>query len=218
MHCRRRFQLWRSNNLNKFILNSALIIFVRNPVPGKVKTRLASTLGNEKALAIYKILLSHTHTVSKALPVDKFIFYDDFINPYDFWENEIYEKKIQQGRDLGERMANAFTHLFRKNYRKIVIIGSDCFELTNEIITEAFRSLSQNDVVIGPAKDGGYYLLGMNRFIPELFREKKWSSDSVYKDTVNQIKELDKNLYELKLLNDIDKESDVDFNKLTDAI
>ncbi len=199
-------------------MKSALIIFVRNPVLGKVKSRLAATLGNEKALAIYKALLAHTRNISLDLPVDKFIFYEDFVNQDDLWQNNIYNKFLQEGDDLGCRMKNAFQSLFEKKYEKIIIIGSDCYELSTGIIIEAYNLLSENDVVAGPASDGGYYLLGMKNFIPSLFDNKNWSSDTVYFDTINQIKALQYKFSSLDLLNDVDVESDIDFDKLNRLI
>lgn len=212
MHCRRRFQLWRRCCLNLVNLKSALIIFVRNPVLGKVKTRLAATLGNERALEIYKLLLAHTNEISKNLSAAKYVFYEDFVNTNDMWQNDVYRKKLQAGNNLGERMRNAFDELFQKGYEKIIIVGSDCYELTSDILNEAFYSLTKTDVVIGPAKDGGYYLLGMNHFVPQLFEDKKWSSNSVYTDTVNQIKALNKSFTSLAILSDVDEEKDIDFN------
>ncbi len=194
-------------------MKSALIIFVKNPVLGKVKSRLAAALGNEKALAIYKTLLAHTHKISIDLYADKFIFYEDYVNHDDLWENHIYNKFLQEGDDLGCRMKNAFGHLFEKGYEKIIITGSDCYELSTEIIIEGYNLLSENDVVAGPASDGGYYLLGMKNFIPRLFDNKNWSSDTVYPDTVNQIKALHYTFSALELLNDVDVESDIDFDK-----
>ncbi|MEP7229891.1 MAG: TIGR04282 family arsenosugar biosynthesis glycosyltransferase [Ginsengibacter sp.] len=195
-------------------MKSALIIFVRNPVLGRVKSRLAVTLGDEKALAIYKALLYHTHLITISLAADKYIFYEDFINNNDLWENDIYGKLLQEGDNLGSRMKNAFAYLFEKKYRKIIIIGSDCYELSEGIINNAYDLLTENDLVVGPASDGGYYLLGMNTFISLLFDNKKWSSDSVYADTINHAKSLHYKFTSLKLLNDVDVESDIDFDKL----
>jgi rSAM/selenodomain-associated transferase 1 len=195
-------------------LKSALIIFVRNPVLGKVKTRLAASLGDQKALEIYKSLLTHTLEISKDLKEDKYIFYEDFISSQDIWPNDIYNKKLQQGNSLGDRMKDAFDLLFKKGFGKAIIIGSDCFELTPEVLNDAFNRLSTNDIVIGPATDGGYYLLGMNHFIPVLFDDKQWSSSSVYADTVSQIRRLGKTFYSLTMMNDVDEESDVDFSKI----
>ena len=95
-------------------LKQALIIFVRNPVLGKVKTRLAKTIGNERALSIYKELLQHTHDITQTQPCDKYIFYADGITENDIWENNIYKKWIQNGQDLGARMQAAFELLFNK--------------------------------------------------------------------------------------------------------
>ncbi len=146
---------------------------------GKVKSRLAATVGEQRALDIYKQLLSHTHTVSKKIDADKFIFYEDFLNEEDIWENTIYKKFLQQGENLGQRMKHAFEKLSSKGYEKILIIGSDCYELTTGILNDAYEALSMVHLVIGPASDGGYYLLGMAKFIPALFDNKVWSSDTV---------------------------------------
>ncbi len=89
-------------------MKSALIIFVRNPVLGKVKTRLAKELGNEVALSVYKKLLTHTHSVVSNINADRFIFYADDINENDIWKNDLYHKHLQSGNDLGERMRSAF--------------------------------------------------------------------------------------------------------------
>jgi uncharacterized protein len=195
-------------------MDQAIIIFVRNPVLGKVKSRLATSVGKKNALKIYNWLLDHTCKISKNLSTDKFVFYEDFINYDDIWDNAIYRKKLQEGNGLGKRMKNAFKYLFDAGYRKIIIIGSDCYELTSKIIEDAFDTFSKNDVVIGPALDGGYYLLGMDDFIPELFENKKWGSDTVFADTVSQVKKLDYSLNVLVQLKDVDVESDIDFNKL----
>ncbi len=190
-------------------MKTALIIFVRNPVFGKVKSRLAATLGKEKALAIYKELLAHTNKILKDIPVEKFVFYDDFINHDDIWQNETYHKFLQEGDNLGERMKKAFEKLFNDGYTKAVIIGSDCFELTTGIILKGIKMLSTYDIVIGPASDGGYYLLGMNNFIHELFENKKWSTDTVYRDTLDQVEKFDHSVGVLALLNDVDEENDI---------
>src|SRR4051812_9764031 len=111
-------------------MKQALIIFIRNPVLGQVKTRLAKTLGDEQTLSIYKELLRHTHAITQKLPFDKYVFYADGITKGDIWENYIYNKLVQTGNDLGARMQAAFELLFSKGYQHICIIGSDCYELT----------------------------------------------------------------------------------------
>ena len=191
--------------------SSAIVIFVRNPVLGKVKTRLAQVLGVEKALAIYKILLQRTHDIAICVEADKFLYYADYVNQEDIWENDVFKKQLQSGIELGERMKNAIGDLFDKGYSKVGIIGSDCYELTSEIIQEGIDKLDKNNVVLGPAKDGGYYFLGMSSYFPELFDEKKWSTETVLQDTVEQLKQMDVTYFKLPLLSDVDEPEDINF-------
>lgn len=186
-----------------------MIIFVRNPVPGKVKTRLARNIGEEKALRIYRHLLDHTHRITLDLACDKFVFYADVLNENDLWENDRYHKKLQTGDDLGCRMLDAFSSLFLSGYQKLIIIGSDCLELTTGIIERGFLQLEKQDVVIGPCPDGGYYLLGMKQNTPALFEGKTWSTPSVLADTIADCRERSLTYSLLPLLNDIDEEKDI---------
>jgi rSAM/selenodomain-associated transferase 1 len=188
-------------------MKKALIIFVRNPQAGKVKTRLAATIGDEKALLLYKHLLQHTHDISLNLPVTKFVYYADYVNNYDLWSG--FEKRLQQGNDLGERMKNAFAELFKSGFTNICIIGSDCYELTSEILTDAFEKLNTADVVAGPVSDGGYYILGMNKPVPDFFINKEWSTDTVFSDTLKDAAALNLTMHQLPMLHDIDTETDL---------
>jgi rSAM/selenodomain-associated transferase 1 len=189
--------------------NSLLIIFYRNPELGKVKTRLAATLGDSKALAVYLYLSAHTKSITESLPVDKAVFYSNHIDTEDNWDNAAYHKNLQSGTNLGERMANAFREGFRSGYLSICIVGTDCFELTSAAIEEAFAKLQLNDTVIGPANDGGYYLLGMNAYHAEFFENKSWSTSSVYEATLQDFKVLGLKYYKLPILTDIDEEKDL---------
>lgn len=191
---------------------SALIIFVRNPVLGKVKTRIAATVGSEEALKIYKRLLEQTHSITQNLMIDKYIFYADFINHDDIWENDIYKKALQSSMELGERMKNAFGFLFENGYNAVGIIGSDCYDLTEQTLSGAFEKLTKTQVVIGPAKDGGYYFIGMSSFEPQLFDNKNWSSSTVLQQTVEQLNDLDIEYYQLITLSDVDEAEDVNFS------
>ena len=188
--------------------NNALIIFTRNPELGKVKTRLASTIGDEKALVIYKELLLHTMETTKNIDVDVFVFYDKKIEENDIWSNETYHKFVQSGEDLGEKMQNAFQKLFDLKYQNCIIIGSDLFDLNEKIISDAFQMFDKNDVVIGPAEDGGYYLLGLKKIIPEIFKNKKWGTSSVFEDTIKDLENL--KIEYTKKLNDIDTFEDLE--------
>ena len=113
-----------------------LIIFIKNAEKGKVKTRLASTLGDDMALKIYYALLHHTRKVVQALPVNRLLFYSRFIHEGDDWPASDFQKHLQEGNDLGERMVNAFALAFQ-HYQKVIIIGSDCASLTPAIVEEA---------------------------------------------------------------------------------
>ena len=188
--------------------NNALIIFTRNPELGKVKTRLASTIGDEKALEIYKELLLHTMETTRNLDDDVFVFYDKKIEENDIWPNETYHKFVQSGEDLGEKMQNAFQKLFDLNYQNCIIIGSDLFDLNEKLISDAFQMFDKNDVVIGPAEDGGYYLLGLKKIIPEIFKNKKWGTSSVFEDTIKDLENL--KIEYTKKLNDIDTFEDLE--------
>lgn len=189
-------------------MEEALIIFARNPVRGKVKTRLAATMGDDKALSVYQSLLEHTVQVTQQLSCDRYVFYADGISLNDVWSDEVYLKKNQKGNDLGQRMLHAFDILFEQGYQKVIIIGTDCFELSYSILLDAFIALDTNEVVIGPSIDGGYYLLGMQQFYPILFEEKAWSTDTVYSSTVQQLDIQKISYHILPILNDIDTEDD----------
>jgi uncharacterized protein len=190
-------------------MKKALIIFVRHPEPGKVKTRLAKETGDEKALQVYKELLQHTHDIAIDIDCHKFVYYADGIAENDLWENNVFEKKSQKGDNLGNRMMAAFLELFQQGYSKIVITGSDCPGLTSLIIEEAFDKLATADVVIGPSYDGGYYLLGLTHLIPDLFINKQWSTDTVLTDTIRDIVRLRKLCSLLAELQDIDTAEDL---------
>ena len=186
-----------------------LIIFYRNPELGKVKTRLAATLGDSAALAIYLYMVAHTKSITENLPYDKAVFYSHHIDTEDGWDNAVFQKHLQSGIDLGERMFNAFRNGFQSGYRSICIVGTDCLELTADIIKDAFAKLQSNDTVIGPARDGGYYLLGMNTNHAELFQNKLWSTNTVYEDTLRNFKTIGLKFFELPVLTDVDEETDL---------
>jgi uncharacterized protein len=194
---------------------SALIIFQKNAILGKVKTRLAASVGDEQALEVYQWLISYTHEMVKELKVDKYLFFSDNIPENLAGEEKCFDLEVQTGENLGERMRIAFERLFAKGYNNIVIIGTDCPELKLNDLNEAFVALSQADMVIGPAKDGGYYLLGMSSFIPEIFNDIPWSTSKVLELTLNKADSLKLDYEFLKTLSDIDTIKDWEhFNTL----
>ncbi|WP_435356450.1 TIGR04282 family arsenosugar biosynthesis glycosyltransferase [Emticicia sp. SJ17W-69] len=199
-------------------IQNALIIFIKNPQLGKVKTRLAATVGNEKALEIYQVLMSHTHRITNDLNIEKYLYYSDFIDHNDIWSNDNYHKYVQQqGQDLGLKMASAFRDTLQNNCSKVIIIGSDCLELTDEIINDGYEQLIDNEVVIGPATDGGYYLIGFNfetvgercgEVLKRVFLEKQWSHVNVCDEAIKACNDLKLKISKLPILTDVDEEKD----------
>ncbi len=186
-----------------------LIIFVKNPVLGKAKTRLAATIGDANALEIYKLLLKRTVEITTELSCDKVVFYSEFIDNQDVWDNDVYRKRIQVDGDLGEKMSKAIEQEFDSGYESICIIGSDCYDLDSKIINSAFEILEEKDVVIGESEDGGYYLLGMNKLNPAFFENKNWSTETVATDTIDDFRKGNLTFGKLPVLNDIDEEKDL---------
>ena len=190
-------------------MKKALIIFVRKPEVGKVKTRLAASMGEEKALAVYRRLLEHTHHISEGVKAEKFVFYFDEIEENDHWSDGNFNKSQQSSGDLGEKMRDAFSILFNEGYNDVAIIGSDCYELTTAIIEDSFEMLQQNDLAIGPANDGGYYLLGMKKLCMELFSDIEWSTEKVFAQTLAACISAGLSYSLLPQLTDIDTEADL---------
>lgn len=186
-----------------------LMIFIKNPIEGDVKTRLAASVGSANALQVYKKLLRHTQDVAEQLDCDRQLWYSTMIDRRDSWDDEHFDKKLQQGDDLGERMSAAFREAFDDGYEKVVIIGSDCPDLAPHHIKKAFEELASNDAVIGPSKDGGYYLLALTNFHPELFSGVAWSTPEVYEKTKEFFGQLGLSFSTLEMLNDIDTLEDL---------
>ncbi|MFY0593499.1 TIGR04282 family arsenosugar biosynthesis glycosyltransferase [Roseivirga sp.] len=186
-----------------------LIIFVKNPKLGKAKTRLAATVGKEKALAIYELLLEKTKQETINLDVDRIVYYSDFIDESDLWQNNLFYKGLQIEGNLGEKISAVFQQAFTDGYERVCIIGSDCYDLTQDQLRSAFQELQNNQAVLGPAEDGGYYLLGISEMNSLLFENKNWSTETVGSDTIEDFKSLGMTYQILPTLNDIDTESDL---------
>lgn len=212
MYCGCRKQLRRRGGGVNLRMKKALIIFVRNAERGKVKTRLAASIGEDNALKVYNLLLAHTREIAGSVNCDRFVFYAESIAAEDQWDNAQFFKRLQHGEDLGKRMSNACKELFDQGFHKVCIIGSDCYELTSTIITDAFSELSYKDVVIGRARDGGYYLIGMQKHQERLFINKSWSSDTVFRDTMHDINMARLSFATLPLLSDVDEVKDITFD------
>lgn len=184
-----------------------ILVFVRNPELGKVKTRLSKTIGDRDALKIYTILLNHTESVINSNSADKVVYYSEEIQQNDLWSETLYQKKLQKGPDLGARMQHAFETAFKDLYEKVVIVGSDLYDLNPTHIEDALKALETHDLVLGPSLDGGYYLLGMKELHSAVFKNKLWGTDSVLESTLKDLQP--QNVKLLDALNDIDTFEDL---------
>ncbi|MBZ9627177.1 TIGR04282 family arsenosugar biosynthesis glycosyltransferase [Psychroflexus sp. CAK57W] len=188
-------------------MKKLVIVFAKNPEPGKCKTRLAKSIGDEKALEVYKELIKHTAKTIGNANTSRAVFYSEEIQTQDLWNDTLFQKEIQSNGHLGQKMQAAFEWGFEQGYSKICIVGSDLFELETSDIDKAFQELEQTDIVFGPANDGGYYLMGMTRFYKNAFLEKAWSTESVLEKTIEDLKGL--KLAFLKTKTDIDTLEDL---------
>ncbi|MCC3156848.1 TIGR04282 family arsenosugar biosynthesis glycosyltransferase [Hymenobacter sp. 15J16-1T3B] len=186
-----------------------LLIFARYPELGKVKTRLAAGLGEEAALSIYRQLLAHTRAAVAPLPAARTLWLAAAPPPA---AGPLWPGTAQQlqpvGADLGQRMAHAFAAAFAQGARRVVVIGTDCPGLRTELLATAFEQLRHHDVVLGPAADGGYYLLGLGQPQPALFEGIRWSTDSVLRDTLAIAERQRLTVARLPTLQDVDTAED----------
>lgn len=181
-----------------------LIIFGKYPESGKVKTRLAKSIGEDKAAEAYVRLMNYTLELSTKLDCDTCLAYSDD-NHLEEWNSQVDFVITQKGEDLGERMMDSFEQWFEKGYERIVLIGSDCAELRTDIIEDAFEGLEYNEVVVGPAEDGGYYLIGTNTHLPVLFEDMEWSTEEVFENTFHRIRWAKVGAEFLEKLSDVDE-------------
>ena len=187
-------------------VDAGLVVFLRLPDKGKVKTRLAATLGEVAALEIYKKLVSITLDIVIRSEIPTYLFYTNGLPPASTRDAR-FSYHIQADGDLGSRMADALSFVLSL-HQKALIIGSDCPGLTPEILDAGYRSLDEKDIVLGPADDGWYYLLGCSELHPAVFANIKWSTSSVLDQTIEKIKEANLSFCLLEKLHDIDTAED----------
>jgi rSAM/selenodomain-associated transferase 1 len=183
-----------------------LIVFVKNIKLGKVKTRLAKSIGNEGAFEVYKHLVEITEEATQKVKHEKHIYFSDVIID-EKWPNT--PKFVQKGADLGEKMQNAFEKGFSDGYKKIILIGSDLPDISATIIQKGFDQLNNSEIVFGPAEDGGYYLVGMTKKCYSIFTDKQWSTENLLAVTLAELKENKIGVSLLETLNDIDTIDDL---------
>jgi rSAM/selenodomain-associated transferase 1 len=191
-----------------------LLLFAREPVLGRVKTRLAAGIGAEAALAVYRELLALTAAAAAQAGVPATVWLAEAPAtaaaevPRPEWPGLPWRVQPAVG-SLGARMSYAFGEAFAAGAGRVVVIGTDCPGLSGELLTQAFAQLLTHDLVVGPADDGGYYLLGMNALAPELFENKAWSTDSVLPDTLADAARLGLRVAQLPTLHDVDSAADL---------
>ncbi len=189
--------------------SQALILMTRVPVPGKTKTRLMPHLSAEECAGFHEACLQDIVRVQRELKKPTNIFYSE----------ELTEKFVsmfpkesrfisQEGDNLGERMSQAF-RISLQDYKFTVMVGSDLPHLTVRILQSAFEALEQHDVVLGPALDGGYYLIGLKQFIPDLFTGITWGSSEVFSQTIERVHSLGLSYRLLQTMQDLDTIEDL---------
>ncbi len=186
---------------------SALGVFAKPPRPGLVKTRLGADIGAEKAARIYRYCLEHTLAVAQESGLDYRIFLSE-PDDDECFQDEVYT--LQRGADLGARMYNALQNLLRDSEHGAILTGSDCIDLTPRHLREAARALNDHELVLSPARDGGYALIGCSQPRPELFSGMEWSTERVLQQTLDRARALDLRVCLLETVRDIDTLADVE--------
>ena len=187
--------------------NPLVLVFCKNQIIGKVKSRLALKIGQKKAFLIYSELVDKTASIVNSLSSEVHVYYSDYIEENDKFHSSKIKKFIQKGNNLGDRIINALNISF-KNFSPVVVIGSDLWKLEISDIEDTFRILKNKNVVIGPSNDGGYYLIGMNYLDTKIFENKNWGQESVLNDTIRDIDDKT-NIHLLDEKTDIDTYDDL---------
>jgi uncharacterized protein len=191
----------------------SIILFMRAPEIGKVKTRLSQKLGPKTILDLYQCFVLDVLHAAQKTKIDIRIFFHPagFETSLSQWLGDSYDYHLQDGKDLGIRMANAFIQTFSSGYDRAILIGTDCPEMTTGILEEAFFGIDQTGCVIGPSVDGGYYLIGFKAtsFMEKLFHDMEWGTDIVYQQTLDRCLQMNIKPSILQPLNDIDTWEDL---------
>jgi rSAM/selenodomain-associated transferase 1 len=201
-------------------MNKHLIIFTRYPEPGKTKTRLIPVVGEIGAANLHRQMTEKTlKTVRKLQNLDPLSIEVRFTGGnLDVMQNWLGSDLIYDAQsfgDLGNRMGKAFQMAFYEEKTHIIMIGTDCPELTVDILSQSFKLLQNHNIVLGPAKDGGYYLMGLKNYIPELFNNILWGTATVFDTTINICESLNLSVGKLPVLLDIDRPEDLVFTEFS---
>ncbi len=190
-----------------------VLLFIKTPEKGKVKTRLSTHLNDEIILNLYRCFVAD---LIESLKMGEYTLVIAFY-PVELedkvisWLGTEHSYTPQVGRHLGERMENAFRESFLSGFSEVLVLGSDIPDLTPSAIDKAFEALRNHDAVIGPCFDGGYYLIGftMKTFLPDIFKGIQWSTERVFKDTMGVFSKKGYKVYVLPKLRDIDRIEDL---------
>jgi rSAM/selenodomain-associated transferase 1 len=193
-----------------------LIVFVKYPAPGAVKQRLAQHIGPDAAAKIYRqmaeAVVNNTAPQAAADYAVEICF-----DPKDdkhlvrSWLTSSNRLSAQQGAGLGARMLNAFICAFESGFKRVILIGSDCPDISRQIILQGFAQLQYKDIVIGPAYDGGYYLIGLRQPREEVFQDIEWGTEKVFQQTCDKIKASGLSFGLLPTLRDVDRVEDLKY-------
>ena len=190
-----------------------LLFFIKSPEKGKVKSRLASVIGDKPAANLYRDFITQMLSTLRRgdFPFHICFYPHNALKGVKKWLGDQHHYIPQKGKDLGERMSNAFRKAFDTGFKRVVLVGSDIPDLPLKVIEEAFISLKEEDAAIGPAYDGGYYLIGFKEktFSPQVFERMAWGTERVFEDTMKVLKNLNQRVHTLPYLRDIDTVDDL---------
>ncbi len=193
--------------------DSLALMFVKAPVRGQVKSRLAAALGEDTALELYRnFALDMLHAMDGAgIPSIIFFHPPDAENEVASWLGKQRSYQKQHGTDVGERMEEAFRRVFSRGCSRAILVGRDLPDLPGGLLIDALNALTDHDAVIGPAEDGGYYLIGFrsDSFLPEVFHGIHWSTDSVFRTTINLLGRENRTVYRMHPWRDVDTIQDL---------
>jgi len=192
---------------------NCIIFFVKDPVKGAVKRRLAADLNETIAVELYRIFILDMLATLDTCEAQCLIcvYPESALEKVKKWLGPLYHYLPQEGKDLGERMKDCFIEAFSMKCKNVILIGSDIPDLPLVIIKAAFRMFETHDAVVGPAHDGGYYLIGFRNdtFVPEVFDKMKWGGETVLRSTLNRLKKRGCRVHLLPAWSDVDTLADV---------
>ena len=194
--------------------NEKLIVYTRYPEPGKTKTRMIPALGKEGAAKLQREMTEHTLNTARQLKESRNLEIEVHFTGGNKqlmldWLGKDLNYIIQVTGDLGAKMQSSFQQAFASNNQRVVTIGIDCPDISLNILNNAFNSLYKRELVLGVAKDGGYYLIGLNKMIPQLFQNINWGTEIVLKQTKAIAEQLNLNIKYLSSLSDVDYPEDL---------